>query len=156
MNNLPPRLCGLLLVLATLAACSGNLRDVIDEPPQAGLDGLQRSGGEVVVELALRNVNDETLRLRAASLSLTLDGQALAGGRREVPLAISARGREVVRLALPGRPPGLERLEALSSKQVERLPWRMEVSLELDGGGDYTTETNGWLHRVPGQPNRYR
>lgn len=156
LNNVPGRLCALLPALALLAACSSNLRDVYGEPPQAGLDGMERRADGVVVELALRNVNDEALRLAGTSLTLTLDGKPLVDAERELPLSISARGREVMRLILPADPAGLERLDALSDRQVERLPWSMEARLRLAGGGTRLARADGWLHRVPGQPDRFR
>lgn len=155
MHQMVGRLGGLLGLLL-LAACSGNLRDVTGQPPQAALDGLERRDNGIIVELALRNVNDAALKLNAVSLTLELDGRQFVSGRRELPLFVSARGREVIRMPLPADRAGIERLDALSSAQVERLPWHMEVSLELADSADQVTETNGWLHRVPGQPDRFR
>lgn len=155
-NHLPGRHLGLLLALAMLSACSSNLRDVYGEPPQAALAGMERSEDGVIIELALRNVNDESLRLDAVSVTLTLDDEPLVSGERELQLTISARGRDVVRLALPADAAGLARLDALAERQVERLPWSMEVGLRLANGGDRTAKADGWLHRVPGQLDRFR
>lgn len=146
----------LILAAALLAACSGNLREVSGEPPQAAIDGLERQPDGIVVGLALRNVNDEPLRLDAAAITVTLDGQALASGELEVPLTISARGREVLRFSLPGEAAGLERLDALASGEVQRLPWTLEARLTLNGNRNRRTRSEGWLHRVPGQPDRFR
>ncbi|RFF29084.1 LEA type 2 family protein [Wenzhouxiangella sediminis] len=156
MNNLTPRWPGLVLATFLLAACSGNLREVVGEPPQVSLYGLERHDGSVVIELALRNVNDAPLSLSGTRLKLGLDGEALAEGERRLPLTISARGREVIRFDLPADPAGRQRLEALEKGDVEQLPWTMEVKLQLDGSRDRSTRAEGWLHPVPGQANRFR
>lgn len=144
------------MATALLAACSGNLREVTNQPPQAALDGLIRAEDGLIVELALRNVNDEPLRLEAVGIELTLDGQPLADGSEARALTISSRGREVLRFSLTPLPAGLQRLEALGEARVERLPWRLEARLSLAGSRQRDTKADGWLHRVPGQPNRFR
>lgn len=156
MNKLTSRWPGLILAAIGLAACSGNLREVVGEPPQASLYGLERRDDSIVIELALRNVNDAPLSLSGTRLSLRLDGEALAEGERRLPLTISARGREVIRFDLPADPAGWQRLEALENGNVEQLPWAMEVKLQLDGSRDRSTRAEGWLHPVPGQANRFR
>jgi hypothetical protein len=154
MNKLTSRWPALILAAIGLAACSGNLREVVGEPPQASLYGLEDRDDSIVVELALRNVNDAPLSLSGTRLALRLDGEALAEGERRLPLTISARGREVIRFELPADPAGRERLRAPGD--VQRLPWTMEVKLELDGSRDRSTRAEGWLHPVPGQANRFR
>lgn len=150
------RAAALALISVALGACSANVRDVHGEPPQVSLGGLQKRDDGVVVELALRNVNDDPLQLVAASIELTLDGKPLANGGRDLPLTVSARGREVLRLALPADPAGLGRLDALASGEAPRLPWTLKARLELADDPDRDTTTEGWLHRVPGQPDRFR
>jgi hypothetical protein len=157
LESITARSFGLLLALVALVACSGNLRDVSGEPPQATLDGMARQNdGHVLIELALRNVNDKPLRLESAGLTLTLGGESFYSGRRELALTISARGREVVRLSVPADPAGLDRLRHLADREVERLPWTLEARLQLEGGGTRIARADGWLHRVPGQPDRFR
>jgi len=154
------RLSGILIPIilfgGLLTACAGNLRDVTDEPPQASIDGIERQGETVRVELALGNVNDEPMRLRSVELEVMIDGVALTGGQRDTELTISANGREVLRIALPAETPGLERLERLSSGNAARLPWTMNLALGIADGPDRRTRAEGWLHPVPGQPDRFR
>lgn len=152
-NHAPWAALGMLVLVA---GCSGNVREVVGEPPQTGIDGLVREASGVVVELALRNVNDEALELAAIEIELTLDDLTLTSGSRESPLTVSARGREVVRLSLPANEPALERLDDLSDPGVASLRWQLEVDLTTDGGRKHNTRTSGWLHPVPGQPGRYR
>lgn len=149
-------LASIMVATVVLSACSGNLREVLGEPPQLFLHGLARDSETVIVQLALRNVNDAPLSLAAARLTFELDGRPLVEGDNDLELAISARGREVIRFNLPADPAGLERLDALASGSVQRLPWAMKVKLSLDSGGDRRTRAEGWLHRVPGQENQFR
>lgn len=149
-------LATIILATVLLAACSGNLREVHGEPPQVFFHGLARDGEAVTIEIALRNVNDAPLSLAAARLTLELDGRPLVDGGNDLELAISARGREVIRFNLPADPAGMERLDALGGGSVHRLPWTMQVKLSLAAGGDRKTRAEGFLHRVPGQENRFR
>lgn len=150
------RLSALLTVLIALAACSGNLRDVNDQPPQASLDGLEKTPDGVTLALGLRNVNDEPLKLDGAAITVKLDSEPLVSGERQLPLIISSRGREVLHFSLAAQPAGLKRLNALAVGDVARLPWSLEARLTLSGSGSRKTSAEGWLHRVPGQPDRFR
>lgn len=156
MIRLPGTLVPILLLAGLLAACAGNIRDVTNQPPQASVDGIERRGDTVQVELALGNVNDEPMRLSSLEFSLALDGVPLTSGRRDTSLMISANGREVLRIALPAEAEGLERLERLSGGEAARLPWTLTLALGIVEGSDRETRTEGWLHPVPGQPNRFR
>jgi len=150
------RFFGALLALALLAACSSNLREVLGEPPQMSLSGLEKHADRVTVELALRNVNDEPLLLSRAAVELTLDGQPLAAGDRDLTLKVSARGRELIRLSLPAESDGLRALQRLADAQAGRLPWTLQARLLLDSGRGRVADAEGWLYPVPGQPDRFR
>ncbi|NEZ04640.1 LEA type 2 family protein [Wenzhouxiangella sp. XN201] len=143
------------LAVCLLAAC-GNIRDVTGEPPLAGIDGLARQGDELVIELALRNVNDMHMQLSAIEFELDLDAQPLAAGREDLPLRISARGREVIRLRVNGHQAGLNRLEALASGERASLPWSLELTLINQEDRFNRASAQGWLHPAPGQPDRFR
>jgi len=147
---------GLLLALALLTACSSNLRDVLGEPPQISLGGLEKHADRVTIELAVRNVNDEPLKLSRAAVEFALDGQPLAAGDRDLTLTVSARGLELIRLSLPAESDGLEALQRLADAQAGRLPWRLQARLVLDSGRDRVADAEGWLYPVPGQPHRFR
>lgn len=156
LKRTTPCLSALWIALITLAACSGNLREVNDQPPQASLDGLEKTPDGIILALGLRNVNDEPLKLDGASVTVELDNEPLASGERQLPLVISSRGREVLHFSLSAQQAGLQRLNALAVGEVARLPWSLEVRLTLSGSGSRKTSAEGWLHRVPGQPNRFR
>lgn len=144
------------LAVLLAAGCAGNVREVVGKPPQAGIDGMALAGTHVVLELALRNVNDASLELTAIAVELQLDGQPLAEGRQGIPLVIAARGREVVSMRLAAEPAGLDRLSALSAGDHDSLRWSMKLTLEQRGRREQQSEATGWLHRVPGQDDRFR
>lgn len=144
------------LIACLLSACTANIRDVTGEPPQASIDGIERRGSTLLVELALANVNDEPMRLVAVDLNLEVDGVALTRGQRNVPVVISANGREVLRLSLEAERAGLARLDRLAGGEVPRLPWTLSLELGIVEGPDRQTRTEGWLHPVPGQAHRFR
>lgn len=150
MRSLP-----IALAICLLTAC-GNIRNVSGEPPLAGIDGLERQGEELVIELALRNVNDVSMQLSAVEIELGLAGQPLAAGREETPLTISARGREVLRLQMIGREAGMEQLEGLARGERTSLPWTLQLTLIDDNERFKRASAQGWLHPVPGQPDRFR
>ncbi|MDZ7791339.1 MAG: LEA type 2 family protein [Xanthomonadales bacterium] len=156
MTILAGRFFGPMLALALLTACSSNLREVLGEPPQVSLSGLEKHADRVTVELAVRNVNDEPLLLNRAAVELVLDGQPLAAGKRDMALTVSARGREVIRLPLPAEPEGLEALQRLADAQAGRLRWTLQARLVLGSGRERVTDAEGWLYPVPGQPDRFR
>lgn len=150
MRSLP-----IALAICLLAAC-GNLRDVTGEPPLAGIDGLERQGSELVIDLALRNVNDMPMRLSAVEIELELAGQPLVSGREDAPIRISARGREVLRLNMTGHAAGLGQLETLAESERASLPWTLQLTLIDDNDRFKRANAQGWLHPVPGQPGRFR
>lgn len=156
LNRTALRIFTLFLSATVLAACSGNLREITNQPPQVSLDGLEKTSDGIIVALGLRNVNDEPLRLDGASVTVKLDDEPLAAGEQQSPLVISSRGREVLRIPMPARPASLQRLGALAAGDVARLPWSLEARLTLSGSGSRKTNAEGWLHRVPGQPNHFR
>lgn len=146
----------IVLAMLLAAGCTGNVREVVGKPPQAGIDGLALAETHIVLELALRNVNDAALELAAIEVELQIDGQPLAEDRQSIPLVIAARGREVVSLRLAAEPAGLERLSALSAGDHDSLRWHMTLVLGHRGRREQQAEASGWLHRVPGQDRRFR
>lgn len=153
MNRLP---LWALPALLFVAGCSGDLRDVVGEPPLAGIDGVTRDGDRIIVDLALRNVNDRAMELSAVEIQLRLDEKPPAAGRKETMLRISARGREVLAVVLDVEPVLQSRLDALEAGEVPGLPWQMDLVLVGADGKRRETDARGWLHPVPGQPGRFR
>lgn len=146
----------LVLLALITCACTGGPREIRGEAPLLSLGRLELQAENLTLDLAIRNVNDESFELNAVSLEVMLDEQPLVHGRHETPLHVSARGREVLHLSMPATRAGLERLEQLAAGEVQQLPWSLEATLSFVGASEHETMTTGWLHRVPGQPGRFR
>lgn len=153
-----PYLRSLQLVLLSLivCACAGGLREIKGEAPLVSLGRLELQAENLTLDLAIRNLNDQSFELSAVSLRVMLDEEPLTHGRHEMSLHVSARGREVLHLSMPATQAGLKRLEQLAAGEVQQLPWSLEATLSFVDAREQDTMTTGWLHRVPGQPGRFR
>lgn len=156
--------CLLLAAVLLLSACGSGTRAVRGELPLVTLDGLERQGEQVSLQLGLRNINDQALELNEVQVRLYIDGQPLLVLTHAPDFAIGPRGREVLRLDGPGQENGLERLDQLdpvtaaTRNQSPRrsVGWHMELVLTDQRGRIRETEASGFLHPVPGQPGRFR
>lgn len=156
MSNFCRRLVLTIAVSTLLAACGTGPHKVKGEPPIFAIDNLLRKDSVVVVDLGVRNINDRSLEVTSIDLELRLDEKPLASGERTSNVTISARSREVVRLEARGQPAGLALLDELADGRHSGLRWQMDLTLTDERGREETTESNGWLHAVPGQPDRFR
>lgn len=145
-----------LIILLGSTGCGGSVRDVVGEAPLADVAGLNRSADGIVLELALRNVNDQALELAALHIQLGLAEQPLVDVRMERSVTITARSREVLRLPLMVQATGLERLDKLATGEVQRLPWQLSLTLTPSQGRTLHTQARGWLHPVPGRADQFR
>lgn len=146
-----------LLIAALLLAACGTTHQVRGEPPLVGLEGLSHDNGDILLDISIRNVNDTRFDIAGLGLHLELDGQ-LVGDPVSDPgrLSISPRGREVVRVPARVSAQTLQQLARLSNGEQTSLPWRLEVRFDSTERGAIPTEARGFLHAVPGQPNRFR
>lgn len=154
----PLLLTGLVMLLFTLlAGCGGPSRQVRGEAPLVDLDGVGLLEERLMLDLALRNVNDTRLEIAALTLFLDFDGERVAE-LRDSPrsLGIAPRGREVLRIEVPASPESTELLRQLADGERTSLPWQLELNLESGRRQSPTPIARGFLHAVPGQPNRFR
>lgn len=145
---------GLLLLLLT-AACGTLPGRITGEPPQATIDGIQRSGNTLTVEVGLRNMNDQPIKLSEATIELFLSDTLLARARQATTMEIAARGRDLLRVHASADRAGLAQLDAITG-QGSAAAWRMILTLTDRSGQQQIIENQGWLHPVPGQPDNYR
>src|SRR5690625_2467183 len=151
-----PKIFIVLLLAGFLSACSSGPRELLREPLQIRLYGLEISDDELIVDLAVRNINDLPRQLDRIDLELSVDSHVLVATEDFPNLDISARSREILRLTTRAEPDGLQRLEALGPGDTARLPWVIEAKLEVDQKRSRPVQASGWLYRSPGQPNRFR
>jgi LEA14-like dessication related protein len=147
----------LLLSAGLIAACGGSARQVKGEAPQVGLEGLARSNGELLLNVSIRNVNDFRLEISGLTLRLEFDGEPVAEtwsalGR----LSIAPRGREVVQLTGTAAALADEQLQRLASGDKNNLRWHLNVVFDDVHRNSQPANARGFLHPVPGQPDRFR
>ncbi|QOC21912.1 hypothetical protein IC757_12860 [Wenzhouxiangella sp. AB-CW3] len=146
----------LILILSLTMGCMGGLPRVSTDTLRVSIDSLERTEDHLVINLALRNLQERELAYKALEIQLELDGTKLAGTRHEMPFELPARSREVIRIETTGSSAGLEHLNKLSEGQRQSLPWTLELGMIGERGPTRSVEYEGWLHAVPGQINRFR
>lgn len=156
--SIPIRSALLIVMTACLvAACTSSGKRVRGEPPLTSIDSLQRHGGGVIVDLAVRNINDQALEITAIDLEISLADTDLGSGRRDDEFRVSARGREIIRVPIEAaHDEAMATLEQISGGERTAAPWQLQVELHHPRGGSIRAEGSGWLHAVPGQPDRFR
>lgn len=154
-----PNLCRTFLLSvalgAALAACAqqGQVRG---EPPQFSIDTIARQDTSLLVGVGVRNINDQSIDIAAVDLELRLDETELAKGRATPDVTVNARSREVLRIETRAHDEGLLLLDQLAAGEHTGLRWHMDLVVTDAGGRERQTEASGWLHGVPGQPDRFR
>jgi len=156
-----PRMGSGLLIVALsalmLSACSGQPIKVAGEAPLVRLDSLSRQDSGLVVAVSIRNINDSPLELGALLLDLELDEQSVRGGiRRALDLSIAARGREVIEFRFDSGDQVFDALDEVSTGERTNLPWSLTLYRDSQTRRNELASAQGFLHRVPGQPNRFR
>ena len=153
LRSLPAlALAGLVLI----ASGCGGVRGISGADPFVHLDSLARDGMNLTVELLVSNLNDQPLHLSGARLQARLDDKTLFMSQWPLDVEIAARGRERIRLEVTGGLAGLEALDELTGGARVSLPYRLDGELFHDRGRSTEVDRRGFLHRVPGQPGRYR
>ncbi|MFU8833460.1 MAG: hypothetical protein ACNA7J_15075 [Wenzhouxiangella sp.] len=152
-----PALLTVVLLAVTLAsACGPSARQVKGEAPLVGLDSLVWSNGDLLMNISIRNMNDSRLDVSGLTARFELDGEPAADTRSTArAMSIAPRGREVVQLQGPASPRVLQQLQSLTAGEQRNLPWRLEILID-DIPRRQPAEARGFLHAVPGQPNRFR
>jgi len=156
-----PRMGSGLLIVALsalmLSACSGQPIKVAGEAPLVRLDSLSRQDSGLVAGVSIRNINDSPLELGALLLDLELDEQSVRGGiRRTLNLSIAARGREVIEFRFDSGDQVFDALDEVSTGERTNLPWSLTLYRDSQTRRNELANAQGFLHRVPGQPNRFR
>lgn len=154
----------LLLLTLVLSACASGPRQVSGELPLVRIDSLERHNGEITLVLGLRNVNDRPLPLNEVRMQLRLNEEALLDLTHTPDIEISPRGREVLRVRGPGLPAGQAILDQMNPEsaaaralgELSSATWRLDLNLTDERGRERATEASGFLHPVPGQPDRFR
>lgn len=148
-------LTAIVVVLLT-AACLGGVARVSSETLLVGIDSLEVDEERIMINLAMRYLHDGPLNYDEMLLELSLDGEPLARTRQSQPFELPSRSRELIRVEVDAQPAGLERLKRLGSGERPSMRWSLQLNLLDDRGRESQVDYDGWLHAVPGQPNRFR
>lgn len=147
-------IAAIALCLAT--ACTSSHKRIKGEAPLTSIDSLERRGDMVLVDLAIRNINDRSIEFTAIDVELSLADIPLGRGRHEFGITVSARSREVIRVAIDPSAEAIGVLDELAGENGTAATWQMKLELHHPRGGSIDAENDGWLHPVPGQPDRFR
>ncbi|TVR94898.1 MAG: hypothetical protein EA418_09130 [Wenzhouxiangellaceae bacterium] len=141
---------------AGLVACGGGPRQVRGELPLVMLETLSLDGEGVVLQLAVRNINDTRLQINRVNVELRLDSAAAASlNSVPVDVQIPPRGRDMLHFEAMLEPRAVELLAALENNDRNSVGWQIEITFDPDRGRQ-RSEGSGFLHPVPGQPGRFR
>ncbi|MGY6588685.1 MAG: hypothetical protein ACXIUB_10435 [Wenzhouxiangella sp.] len=146
-----------LALLVCLAGCASGRGTVSGQLPLVNLDSLELQDQRLLVDLSIRNLNDQRLETPLREASLIIDGQA-AHFESSLPLSlnISARGRENLRLTATADSATLAALAALADERGQSLPYQLTLTFDGRRASRTPVEQSGFLHPVPGQPGRFR
>lgn len=146
-----------LALLVCLAGCASGRGTVSGQLPLVNLDSLELQDQRLLVDLSIRNLNDQRLETPLREASLIIDGQA-AHFESSLPLSlnISARGRENLRLTATADSATQAALAALADERGQSLPYQLTLTFDGRRASRTPVEQSGFLHPVPGQPGRFR
>lgn len=151
------RLATCLTLLAStllLGACAGGVRG---EAPFAQVTGWEIDGRDLLVDLRLRNVNDDALKVQSLALTVTLDEDLeLFRHQENRSVEIAAGGFETLRLEGLASTAGTARLEQLAAGEVPNLPYRLQGTIQSERFGELAIERSGRIYTVPGRPGAFR
>jgi len=145
-----------LALVSLTVACAASLPRITSDMLRVDIDTLEHRNGSITMNLAMRNLNDRSLKYQTLDLELKLDGEAFVSVRHHEPFSLPTRSRELVFIEGRAEAVGLERLEALGAGEKRQLRWTMRLTITDDLGRERQVDYDGWLHVVPGQPNRFR
>ncbi len=146
----------LVLALAVLAGCAGGGQVISGEPPRLDVRLLEQTDDSLRLDLELRNVNDQALKLSAFELSLEHEENLLLNITENRRLEIGPRGRERVEFEATLSPPAAAVLGELAGEQRQSLPWQIQGRLVDADGQAIPVSASGHLYPVPGRPGQFR
>ncbi len=124
--------------------------------PMVQLDSIDRQGMNLRVQMLVDNLNDRPILLTGLRLEAGLDGADLFIGQWPLDILVAARGRERVTLETTAALAGLEALDGLAELEAGAIRYRLNGELFWDRKSSQAIDQGGFLHPVPGQPDRFR
>ena len=146
----------LMLLPLALAGCAGPLGQLKGAPLRVELDNLAIGDDDLRLSLLLFNPNDHSVLIDRMRFELVIDDRAPLPHELGLQLDIAPRNRERVVVRLDPRPDLVDALSALDRDMLPRLTYRLEGELQLRERRNSGFRLDDFLHRVPGQPGRFR
>ncbi|MEE4174983.1 MAG: LEA type 2 family protein [Xanthomonadales bacterium] len=151
----PALLLALLFLAGVLPACSGDA--VRDESPFAEVSGWRIEGRDLSIDLRLRNVNVEPMRVAGLDLAVRLDDGVSLFRHRETPgVEIAPGGFETLTVRTEATAAGTALLEALAGRERPNLPYVLEGTVTTEKSGALPIRREGRIYTVPGRPGEFR
>ncbi|GEM_PF-2861435 len=145
-----------LLIVLLAGACAGGPDRISGQPPQMDIRLLQQTEQEMLLDIDLRNVNDQPLTLGKLEFTLEHDQRLLARFDQATDVEITSRGRESISLNAPLAPVAQEVLTELAEGTRTSLPWKIRGRVIDQTGRTWPVETSGHLYPVPGRAGQFR
>ncbi|MGB0513436.1 MAG: hypothetical protein ACPGJE_01195 [Wenzhouxiangellaceae bacterium] len=149
-----------LLTLFLLVACQAHGDRLLGFPPRLELESLRliedANAAQIELVILLFNPNDVAVEVEDLQLEFSLNEQRALEFRRTLMLDIGARNRE--RIRLNAAPPAelVGQLEMLRDSGRGPMPYVLRGELKIAGARPAPVGLSDFLHRMPGQPNRFR
>ncbi len=159
--NTMPRLThkfSILLLLLTavflLAACGTKI--IRGAAPIVRLNELSHTGNGIELQLSMRNLNGETLDIRAIDFSLSVEGSELFSHSGPATTSIAANGTETWTISAEESGESKQLLDKLEAGEVKSLPYSLEGSIISAEDDKLHFSHDGHLYPVPGRPGQFR
>ena len=141
-------------MMLCLASCGPRM--VRGQSPFVQVTAWEIHGHRLSMELRIRNVNDEELRVINIEFDVRLQDTELAHYMQVVDTVISANGSETLALELDASQAGVDLLVALGEGRTDSLPYSFEGQLQASEKEFMKFERKGHIYTVPGRPGRFR
>lgn len=144
-----------LLLAGMLSACSSDA--VRGEAPFAEASGWRIEGRNLEIDLRLRNVNDDPMRVTGIAFEVELDEDVpLFRHRGDTDVEIPPGGFESLTIRGEATMEGTALLESLSEQARGDLAYVLEGTVTTADSGDLPIRREGRIYRVPGRPGEFR
>lgn len=155
MNRIALRMA-IVVLLGLAAGCQTGSDYLKGASMRVEFDGLTRDSDALTLSLLVLNPNDHSVLVEGATFRFTLENRESLTRELRLDLDIAPRNRERILVSLSPDRTVLEMLETLDGGARTRLAYTLQTELLLQERRSTRSNIEAFLHRVPGQPGRYR
>lgn len=147
----------LLLLVAGLALAACGAGTIRGEAPLVQASGWRLDGGDLFLELRLRNVNDEPLNVQELAVEITLGDEPVVLRHQAAPkVEIAPGGFENLELGLGRDAAVAARFARLADGDVASIPYALTGTVGTAQSGDLPIRLESRIYPVPGRPDAFR